>query len=175
MATPQPTDPAKPSAKLDPDEEQRLRGILQQTTDRAAKAMDRLSLPLATKRKATERRPCVSQVCRECGLGFEARRPNTEFCSATCRRVFNNRRLLRGGQFYDLVMEWRHRRNAAAGAQSLLCRMAAAFKAQDNRERAGRPSWNDVDHVRARNAHLAATIVGENVAGNRRRSGGAKK
>jgi hypothetical protein len=53
--------------------------------------------------------------------------------------------------------------------------MAAAFKAEDDHERAGRPSWNDVDHVRARNTHLVATIVGENVAGNRRRSGGAKK
>lgn len=129
--------------------------------------MDDLSAPFTTKRMATERRSCVSPACRECGIGFEARRASTEFCSAACRRVFNNRRLLRGGQLYDLVMEWRHRRTAAAaaGAQTLLCRMAAAFKAQDDRERDGRLSWNDVEHVRARNAHLAANIVGKNVDG----------
>ena len=106
-------------------------------------------------------------TCRECGGVFASRRATAEFCSATCRSVFNNRRLRRGGQLYDLVMAWRFNRTdaEASGAQSLLCRMAAAFKAEDDRERAGRQSWNAVIWVRERNAHLGATVVGTNVAG----------
>jgi hypothetical protein len=113
--------------------------------------------------------------CRECNAEFLAQRDTREFCSPRCRGAFNNRRLRRGGQFYDLVMEWRFRRtaDAAAGAQSLLCRMAAAFKAEDDRDRAGRQSWDDVARVRERNSHLVATVVGVNVAGNRQ-AGAAK-
>jgi hypothetical protein len=110
------------------------------------------------------------RTCRECGAAFTARRASVDFCSAACRGALNNRRLKRGGQLYDLVMAWRFDRTAAAasGAQSLLCRMAAAFKAEDDRDRAGRPSWDDVARVRERNSHLVATVVGTNVAGNRR-------
>jgi hypothetical protein len=85
----------------------------------------------------------------------------------TLSGAWNNRRLKRGGQLYDLVMAWRFNRAeiAAAGAQSLLCRMAAAFKAEDDRDRAGRQSWDDFARVRERNARLGSTVVGINVAG----------
>jgi hypothetical protein len=112
----------------------------------------------------------TSRCCRECGGGFSPKRDTREFCSPRCRAAFNNRRLRRGAHLYDLVMEWRFRRTAAAesGAQSLLCRMAAAFKAEDDLERPGLQSWDDVGRVRERNSHLVATVVGVNVAGNRR-------
>lgn len=112
------------------------------------------------------------RTCRECGTAILARRPTADFCSARCRGAWNNRRLKQGGQLYNLVMAWRFDRTAAAasGAQSLLCRMAAAFKADDERDRAGRPSWDDVARVRARNSHLVATVVGVNVAGNQQTS-----
>jgi hypothetical protein len=113
----------------------------------------------------------MGKPCRECGeMIFAAQRGTREFCSSLCRSMFNNRRLRRGGQFYDLVMEWRFRMTAdtPTGAQSLLCRMAAAFKAEDDRDRAGRQSWDDVARVRERNSHLVATVVGTNVAGNQR-------
>jgi hypothetical protein len=69
-------------------------------------------------------------------------------------------------------MAWRFNRAeaVAVGVQSLLCRMAAAFKAEDDRERAGRQSWDNFSRVRDRNAHLEATVVGVNVAGNPRSS-----
>jgi hypothetical protein len=110
--------------------------------------------------------------CRECGRSFKSRRAGREFCSPGCRSAFNNRRLRRGGQLYDLVMAWRYSRTApaAAGALSLLCRMAAAFRQEDAIKRSGRQSWDDVvARVRERNAHLAATVVCGNIAGNRRR------
>ena len=77
--------------------------------------------------------------------------------------------MLGGAAFYDLVMASRFDRDAAkaAGAWSLLCRMAAAFKAEDDAERASRKSWDDAAKVRARNAHFIAMLVGVNVAGTR--------
>ena len=110
--------------------------------------------------------------CRECGNGFRPR-AGAGFCSTKCRAEYNNRRQLHGADLFDLVMSWRFdRANAkAAGALSLLCRMAAAFRAQDKSDRAGRKSWQSVSKVRERNVRLIATVVGY-VAG---RAGGRSK
>jgi hypothetical protein len=111
--------------------------------------------------------------CRECGASFRAKRPEAEFCAASCRKAFHNRRQLRGAAFFDLVMAMRFARQEAQaeGAWSLLCRLAASCRAEDQRERAGRPSWDGVAKVRARHPKLAATVVGRNVAGKRGRDG----
>jgi hypothetical protein len=105
--------------------------------------------------------------CSDCGKRFELKRADGEFCSAPCRRNFGNRRMLRGAAFYDLVMATRFDRDAAEtqGAWSLLCRMAAAFKAEDDAERASRKSWDNTAKVRARNPSMVAKLVGVNVAG----------
>jgi hypothetical protein len=58
-----------------------------------------------------------------------------------------------------------------AGAWSLMCRMAAEFKLEDRRERAGRPSWDSIEAVRGRNPHLEATVVSTNACGRRMTSG----
>jgi hypothetical protein len=104
-----------------------------------------------------------SQNCRECGNSFSAQRATSEFCSTNCRTQFHNRRALRGAQLYDLIMTMRYDR--AAGAWSMLCRMAASFKIEDDRERPGRRSWDKVAKVRDRNAHLSAATVGINIVG----------
>ena len=76
--------------------------------------------------------------CRECGNAFTARRAGREFCSAKCRTDFHNRRARRGAELYDVLMNMRFDRANAedSGAWFLLCRMAANFKAEDDRERA---------------------------------------
>jgi hypothetical protein len=114
--------------------------------------------------------------CRECGKTYIGRRATRAFCCAGCRRAFNNRRLLRGADFYDLVMAMRFDRVNAAdeGTWTLLCKMAAAFKAEDNRERDGRKSWDNVAAVWARNLHLEAMVIGTNI-GPARRSGLVRK
>lgn len=108
-------------------------------------------------------------ACRECGATFCAQRYGQEFCGPGCRRSFHNRKARRGAQLYDLMMALRFERPRPKelGAWSLLCRFAAACKAADDRERAGRRSWDGIDRVRSRNAHLLSTIVGT-VAGRRR-------
>jgi hypothetical protein len=118
--------------------------------------------------------------CRECGARFEAKRVSREFCCTKCRQTFHNRAASRGADLFHLFMAMRFDRANAevAGAWSLLCRMAAAFKAEDDRDRAGRVSWDEIEKVKARNAHLLATVVADDLAGQRhqrRRNLGASK
>jgi hypothetical protein len=107
----------------------------------------------------------LQRCCRECGHDFAARRATAEFCGEACRRAFHNRKAIRGAQLYDLFMALRYDRTraAASGAFSLLCRMAAAFKAED--DRAGKRSWDKAQIVMARSARFRAALVGMNAAG----------
>lgn len=83
--------------------------------------------------------------CRECGGPLPAgSRFDALFCSAPCRKAFNNRRAMRGAEMHDLVMEMRFNRDAAKaeGAWSALCAMASAYRDEDKTQRAGRQSWH---------------------------------
>jgi protein-arginine kinase activator protein McsA len=113
----------------------------------------------------------VRIVCRECGRGFQSNRTIARFCGSNCKNTFNNRRMQRGAVIYDLLMVQRYsRREASMGnAWSLLSKLAQHFKSLDDRERAGRRSWEDLKKVRDRNPYLAAMIVSDNAAGLKRR------
>jgi hypothetical protein len=112
-------------------------------------------------------------TCRECNAGFQAQRTTREFCCTGCRRAFNNRRMLRGLLALDLVMAHRFDRKAfeAAGGRKLLSRLASIYRAEDDRDRSGRKSWDDLAKVLERNPYLSATVVETNVAGTRRPGG----
>lgn len=99
--------------------------------------------------------------CLECGTGFEAKRATKLFCSPGCRQIWNNRRMLRGAEIYDLFMAMRFDRQAAEaeGVWNFMCRMAASFKAHDDRDREGRRSFDTIRNVKDRNGHLASTVV----------------
>jgi len=101
--------------------------------------------------------------CRECLQSFEAKTLAAQFCGATCRTGFNNRRKSRGAELYDLFMAMRYQRAEAkeAGTWKRLCRLAQSYRAEDETE--GRSSY-DLTEAMARTAHLEATVVGINVA-----------
>lgn len=82
-------------------------------------------------------------LCRECGAPVD--RDDALFCSGVCRQAFNNRRLQRGAQLYDLFMALRFNRPLASslGLWSILCRLASEWRSLDQVERAGRQSWQD--------------------------------
>jgi hypothetical protein len=109
-------------------------------------------------------------TCRECGERFEAKRSTREFCRAACRQAFHNRAASRGAELYHLFMAARFDRGSAtaAGAWSTMCRLASIFRAEDIRDCGGRQTWDAVAKVKARNAHLLATVVDTNAAGRRR-------
>ncbi|RWQ35508.1 MAG: transcriptional regulator [Mesorhizobium sp.] len=81
-------------------------------------------------------------ACLECGEPFE-RAPSREFCSVKCRKDWNNRRMKRGAELYDLYMAHRFDRANAKDLRvfQAINRMASNFREEDRTERAGRQSW----------------------------------
>lgn len=102
------------------------------------------------------------RVCPECGVPHLAAKRSAEFCSGACRKAFNNRRLIRGAELYDLFMTLRHERPLAKalGVWRLLCRFSQAYREEDVRQRDGRPSWRPAKEVIARRPYLHATNLG---------------
>ncbi|MGW5961031.1 transcriptional regulator [Methylorubrum thiocyanatum] len=87
-----------------------------------------------------------------------ARQSDAEFCGPACRKAWNNRRLLRGAELYDLFMALRWDRRAATGLHvfTALSRLAAGFRREDTEERAGRRSWASPARIIARRPYLRA-------------------
>lgn len=69
-----------------------------------------------------------------------------EFCGNKCRMAFNNLRMKRGAELFDLVM------TNAFGDKEIKGKLDAwitarldDWRAEDRKARAGRPSWGKVD------------------------------
>lgn len=87
----------------------------------------------------------TNRNCVECGRPFKTRRYNAEHCGGACRRVFNNRRALRGAVLYDLTMIETAELSAgktedAKATRGRIEAAVAAWKAEDASYGRGR-SW----------------------------------
>lgn len=104
--------------------------------------------------------PCP---CLECGTPFTPRQADAEFCAPACRKTWNNRRLLRGAELYDLFMALRWDRRIATGLHvfTLLSRLAAIYRREDLDERDGRRSWASAARIIARRPYLRAARLAE--------------
>lgn len=102
-----------------------------------------------------------AKVCLECGDDFEALKPFGAFCCPAHRRDWNNRRQTRGAELYDLFMALRFQRGLAQALAlwKLVCRLAAAYRDEDWRDRAGRLSWRSPRDVVAERPWLNATTL----------------
>jgi predicted nucleic acid-binding Zn ribbon protein len=108
--------------------------------------------------------------CRECGSRFTAVRADAEFCSTPCRRDWNNRRQKRGAELYDVFMFIRHHRKETKALQNdpginlwtVACQLATQWKAEDERDRGGRKSYQHVPAlvVKGQFTHLKAAFIG---------------
>lgn len=109
---------------------------------------------------AERERPGFGQPCPclECGAPFLARQADAEFCALACRKAWNNRRLLRGAELYDLFMALRWDRRTVTGLHvfTALSRLAAGFRREDTQQRAGRRSWASPVRIIARRPYLRA-------------------
>ena len=103
--------------------------------------------------------PRLNATCLECGAGFHRAGDHGTFCSPKCRSAWNNRRLQRGAEIYDLLMTLRYERPSAKGIFTALCRAAAAFRAADHADRAGRASWSNAREILARKPYLTAKVI----------------
>ena len=109
------------------------------------------------------------KLCQECG-GSTAHKLNASFCSDHHRKDFNNRRLVRGAELYDLLMAWRYERALAAKLHvwRAACRLMAKYRAEDRDARAGRKSWNPARVILHRHTYLSAQVMTDNAGGARR-------
>lgn len=102
-------------------------------------------------------------TCLNCGAPFETARPKgTVFqCGSTCRTEWNNRRAQRGAELYDLMMAVRYERDVATeqALWSKACALMASFKADDDKARGGRRSWQDHKAVTERKPYVYANVA----------------
>lgn len=98
-------------------------------------------------------------ACLECGLAYPAN-PNREFCSAACRKRWNNRRMTRGAEMLDLYMAHRFERGLAQqlGVFQAINRLAANFREEDRQTRDGRRSWRSPRAVLEERPYLKAVV-----------------
>jgi hypothetical protein len=82
--------------------------------------------------------------CRECGTTFEAKRAHAAFCCTQCRKAWNNRRAIRGAEFYDFIMADQYEREFRSELElrAMVSRLARAYRDSDKALRAGRKSWD---------------------------------
>lgn len=87
------------------------------------------------------------KTCKECGHPYSYQKGSKLFCSHECGVAFNNRRLERGAEMYDLVMSMRFERKTAKQNElwTTVCRLASAYRDADKTKRDGRQSWKKID------------------------------
>lgn len=94
----------------------------------------------------TAKRLNAKNCCRECGLelGPLGLRKGAVFCKPEHRKAWNNRRMIRGAELYDIVMAIRYDREFASthSLMTLLSNQARAYRDADNAFRDSRDSWN---------------------------------
>lgn len=108
-----------------------------------------------------------ARCCLECGSEFTTAVAHGDFCGAACRKAFNNRRMVRGAELYDLFMVLRYERKLATRLKvwKLICRMALGFRDEDRAERDSRKSWRPARKVLERHTYLHATNIGTDCTG----------
>lgn len=81
--------------------------------------------------------------CPECNDPIASRRIGQEFCKPSCRQSFNNRRMQRGAELYDLFRALRRERGDAKALNlwTQLCRLELQYQTEDDATRPGRRSY----------------------------------
>lgn len=85
----------------------------------------------------------LKHTCRECGTPLTDARTGQEFCTREHRQDFNNRRMQRGAEMYDLFRALRRERGEAKELNiwTLLCRLELKWQEDDAADRPGRRSY----------------------------------
>ena len=99
--------------------------------------------------------------CLECGAPFDTKHQGEHiYHTPECRKKFGNRRMTRGALVYDLIMAIRFEREEAEREKlwTMLCRLCADFKDEDDKERGGRKSWGPWQQILMNHPHLRAPV-----------------
>lgn len=88
----------------------------------------------------------MARLCRECGCELKplGLKPQAAFCGPAHRKQYNNRRMIRGAELYDLMMSNRFQREDAKNLNllSVMSNLTRAYRDADKAARNGRRSWN---------------------------------
>jgi hypothetical protein len=101
----------------------------------------------------------ITTTCSECGETFETQSHNpSKFCCSSCRKTWQNRRMLRGAILYDMMMEHRYNRKAEDSSEirNVMYSLLAEWRAEDQEERIGKRTWLDPRAWIAKNPWLKA-------------------
>ncbi len=81
--------------------------------------------------------------CLECDNRIENAREGQLFCSPAHRQIFNNRRMQRGAELYDLFRALRRERAEAKRLNlwTQICKLERHWQDEDERDRPGRKSY----------------------------------
>lgn len=82
--------------------------------------------------------------CLECGNpSGRGNQPEKLFCCTSCRLAFNNRRMQRGAEIYDLFRVLRREPDEAKRLNlwTQICRLELAWQTEDEKNRQGRKSY----------------------------------
>lgn len=113
----------------------------------------------------------INHQCPECGNAVSgSRQPDKMFCSSACRQSFNNRRMKRGAEIYDLFRALRRERSRAKALNlwTMICRLELEWQIEDERERPGRKSYADPEKALANLFDKGSIQRGEIIAANMR-------
>lgn len=101
---------------------------------------------------------CNPRKCLECAVSIDHKDARADFCNDQCRKVWNNRRMTRGAELYDLFMAYRYQRNTAKllGLWSLICRMASYWNEED--KQVGRRSYANPKTAKERAVRYAGIV-----------------
>lgn len=111
--------------------------------------------------------------CAECDKAFQTAYFDKEFCCTPCRQKFNNRRIQRGGELYDLFRIMRRERDIAKakGVWAEMCRLERQWNDEDN----GRKTWQSAEkaltNLKGKGSIPIGVVVARNVTGKGRRAG----
>lgn len=107
--------------------------------------------------------------CQECGNAFQSKKPAL-FCCTPCRQAFNNRRMQRGAELYDLFRTLRRERAEAKKLNiwTEICRLELGWQIEDNEKRNGRKSYMPAKKAIANLLDKGSLQRGEVVASNMR-------
>lgn len=100
------------------------------------------------------------RACLECGAPYTALTKKSDFCCERHRSQFNNRRLKRGAEFYDLIMDMSYNRAEARALNTFtkIGRLAYYFRREDIEKRDGRHSWKPARHILESRPYLDTAI-----------------
>ncbi len=99
--------------------------------------------------------------CLNCGSRFLAGTRRPEFCGTPCIKSWNNRRMVRGAELYDLMMILRFEREEAYQKKvwSAMTRLARRYRDEDLAERNGRRSWRRLRSIIETRLALFSTVL----------------